>query len=226
EFGHPAELCFREYGAVMTDQILSDDAGSAYSDTTLEHPFQANLDVAARFHCEVIDLLHHRLGTTSVDRVKMSVLQNGLGDLRDLIFLSVRSVVGCENEFEIVFFAVRYQPVFEEELAGGPRSRDKSHVASAEMNQKRKQGNKACPTSDHQEFMMVTNAVWMSIRSPDPEQVARLLLPESCTDRATFLDNNPRFVLAMNCEYAHRDLVDARDPDHGGLSRVRLVQAR
>ena len=137
EFGHPAELCFREYGAVMTDQIRSDDAGSAYSDTTLEHPFQANLDVAARFHCEVIDLLHHRLGTTSVDRVKMSVLQNGLGDLRDLILLSVRSVVSCENEFEIVFFAVRYQPVFEEELAGGPRSRDKSHVASAEMNQKR-----------------------------------------------------------------------------------------
>src|SRR5438132_12756971 len=102
----------------MTDQIGPYDAGSAYSDTTLEHPFQANLDVAARFHCEVIDLLHHRLGTTSVDRGGMPVLQKKKGDLRDLILLSVRSVVSCENEFEIVFFSVRYQTVFEEEFAG------------------------------------------------------------------------------------------------------------
>src|SRR5438876_4476765 len=137
EFGHAAELCFREYRSVMTDQIGPYDAGSAYSDATLEHPFQAYLDVAARFHCEVIDLLHHRLGATSVDGIKLSVSKNCFGDFRNLILLSVRSVVSCENEFEIVFFAVRYQPVFEEELAGGPRSRDKSHVASAEMNQKR-----------------------------------------------------------------------------------------
>src|SRR5207253_8077246 len=93
EFGHPAELCFREYGSVMTDQIRSDDAGGAYSDATLEHSFQAYLDVAAGFHCEVIDLFHHRLGATSVDRVEMSVLQNGLGDLGPLVLLSVRSIV-------------------------------------------------------------------------------------------------------------------------------------
>src|SRR5207253_3327949 len=114
EFRHAAKFCLREYGSVMTDQIGSYDAGSAYSDTTLEHPFQANLDVAARFHCEVIDLLHHRLGPTGVDGVKASRSENGLSHLGDLVLLSIRSVVGCENEFEIVFFAVRNQPVFEQ----------------------------------------------------------------------------------------------------------------
>jgi hypothetical protein len=65
----------------------------------------------------------------------------------------------------------------------------------------------------------------MSIRSPDPEQIAGLFLPESCTDRATFLDDNTRFVPAMDSEDAHRHLVNARDPDHGELSRMSLVQA-
>ena len=72
---------------------------------------------------------------------------------------------------------------------------------------------------------MVRNAIGMSIGSPDPEQVARLFLPESCADRATFLDYNTRFVPAMDSEDAHRHLIDARDPDHGELSRMSLVQA-
>ena len=72
---------------------------------------------------------------------------------------------------------------------------------------------------------MVTNAVGMSIGSSDPEQVARPFLPESCADRAPFLDDNTRFVLAMDCKNAHRHLVNAWDPDHGELSRVSLVQA-
>src|SRR2546428_523011 len=133
EFWHAAELCFREYGSVMTDQIGSYDAGSAYSDAALEHPFQAYLDVAAGFHCEVVDLLHHRLGATSVDRVKIPVSENGLGDLRDLILLAKSPVVRRENEFEIVFFAVRYQPVFEEELAGCPRSCDEGDFAATKV---------------------------------------------------------------------------------------------
>src|SRR5205823_6372270 len=98
-------------------------------------------------------------------------------------------------------------------------------VAATKMNQERQQGDETCSAPDHQEFVMVRNAVGMSIGSPDPEQVARLFLPESCTDLATFLDDNTRFVLAMDCEYAHWHLVDARDPDHGELSRMSLVQA-
>src|SRR2546422_2939066 len=133
EFWHAAKFRLREYRSVMADKVGSDYASRADSDTALEHSFQAYLDVAASFHCEVIDLLHHRLGATCIDGVEMSVLQNGLGDLRDLVLLPVCSIVGCENEFEMMFFAVGYQPVFEEELAGRPRSRDKSHVASAEM---------------------------------------------------------------------------------------------
>src|SRR6266436_4156993 len=89
EFGHAAKLSFRECRSVMADQIGSYDAGSAYSDAALEHPFQAYLDVAARFHCEVVYLLHHRLGATSVDRVEMSVPEKDLGDLGDLVLLSV-----------------------------------------------------------------------------------------------------------------------------------------
>src|SRR5438105_9405411 len=92
EFGHPAELCFREYGSVMTDQIRSDDAGGAYSDATLEHSFQAYLDVAAGFHCVVIDLFQHRLGATSVDRGGMCVLQNNIGKLGDRVLLFVLSI--------------------------------------------------------------------------------------------------------------------------------------
>ena len=72
---------------------------------------------------------------------------------------------------------------------------------------------------------MVPNTIGMPIGTPDPEQIAWLLLPESCTDRATFLDDNTRFGLAMDCKNAHRHLVDARDPDHRELSRMSLVQA-
>src|SRR6266487_6831006 len=89
EFGHAAKFRLGENRSVMADKVGSDYASRADSDTALEHPFQAYLDVAAGFHCEVIDLLHHRLGSTSVDRVEMSVLQNGLGDLRDLVLLPV-----------------------------------------------------------------------------------------------------------------------------------------
>src|SRR2546428_11451157 len=121
EFGHAAKLSFREYRSVMTDQIGPYDAGSAYSDATLEHPFQAYLDVATRFHCEVVDLLHHRLGATSVDGIKLSVSKNCFGDFRNLVLLSVRSVVGCENLLEMGFFTVGYQPVFEKGFAGGRR---------------------------------------------------------------------------------------------------------
>src|SRR2546428_4363933 len=114
EFRHAAELVCREFGSVVTDQVGSDNAGSAYSDAALEHSFQAYLDVAASFHCKVIDLLHHRLGTTSVDRVKVSSSNYSLRHLRDLVLLSVGSIVGRENEFEMVFFAVCDQPVLEE----------------------------------------------------------------------------------------------------------------
>src|SRR2546428_9243648 len=114
EFGHAAELCFREYGSIVTDQVGSDKAGSAYSHAALEHSFQAYLNVAASFHCKVIDLLHHRLGATSVDRVKASSSHFGLRHLRDLGLLSVGSVVGCENEFGMMFFAVCDQTVLEE----------------------------------------------------------------------------------------------------------------
>src|SRR2546427_12209329 len=72
---------------------------------------------------------------------------------------------------------------------------------------------------------MVTNAVGMSIGSSDPEQVARPFLPESCADRAPFLDDNTRFVLAMDCKNAHWHLVNPWDPDHSELSRVSLVKA-
>ena len=72
---------------------------------------------------------------------------------------------------------------------------------------------------------MMPNAVRVAVRSPDPEQVAGFFLPESCTDRTPFLDDNTCFVLAMDCKNAHRHLVNAWDPDHGELSRMSLVQA-
>src|SRR5438552_4934182 len=97
EFGHAAKFRLREYRSVMADKVGADYASRADSYTTLEHPFQAYLDVAAGFHCKVIDLLHHRLGATSVDGVKLSVSKNCFGDLGDLVLLSVRSIVGCEN---------------------------------------------------------------------------------------------------------------------------------
>jgi hypothetical protein len=222
---HATKFCFREYGAVVADQVGSDYASRADSYATLEHSFQAYLDVAASFQCEVVDLLHHWLGTASVDGIKFPGPENGFGDFGDLVLLSVCSVVGGENEFELMFFAVGRQPVLEEKLAGCSRSCDEGDVSAAKVNQERQQRDETCPAPDHQEFVMVPNAVRMSVGSTDPEKVAGLLLPESCTDWATFLDDNPRFVLAMDCEHAHRHLVNAWDPDHGELSRVSFVQA-
>src|SRR6266704_5111843 len=89
EFWHAAKFRLREYRSVMADKVGSDYASRADSHAALEHSFQAYLDVAASFQCEVIDLLHHGLGATGIDGVEMSVLQNGLGDLRDLVLLSV-----------------------------------------------------------------------------------------------------------------------------------------
>jgi len=72
---------------------------------------------------------------------------------------------------------------------------------------------------------MVSYAVRMPIGSPDPEQVAGFLLPESCADWAAMFDDDAGFVFAVYCEDAHRHLVDAWDPDHGELSGMGLVQA-
>src|SRR5260370_6607748 len=99
EFRHTAKFRLREYGSVVTDKVGADYAGGAYSNATFEHPFQAYLDVATCFHCEVVDFLHHRLGAASVDRVKATDPENGLRDLADLGLLSVCSVVRCENAF-------------------------------------------------------------------------------------------------------------------------------
>src|SRR5438552_15858645 len=92
EFWHTAKFCLREYRSVMTDQIGPYDAGSAYSDAALEHPFQAYLDVAARFHCKVVDLLSHRLGATGVDGFKLSVSQTCFSGYRYLVLSSFSSV--------------------------------------------------------------------------------------------------------------------------------------
>jgi len=134
EFRHTAKLRLREYGSVVTDKVGADYAGGAYSYSALEYSFQAYLDVATCFHCEVVDFLHHRLGAASVDRVEVPGPENSLGDLGDLVLLSVCSVVSREDEFELVFFAVSYQPVFEEELAGGSRPCDEGHVAAPKVN--------------------------------------------------------------------------------------------
>src|SRR2546427_11601050 len=88
EFWHAAKFRLRENRSVMAYKVGPDYASRADSDATLEHSFQAYLDVAAGFHCEVVDLLHHRLGTTSVDSVKIPLPENVLGDLWDLVLLS------------------------------------------------------------------------------------------------------------------------------------------
>src|SRR5437588_12164907 len=110
EFGHAAKFRLREYGSVMTDKVGSNYTSRADSDPTLEHPFQAYLNVAASFHCEVVDLLHHWLGTTGVDGVKIPSPENGLVDFGDRVLLSRCSAVGCENYLEVVFFTVSNQP--------------------------------------------------------------------------------------------------------------------
>ncbi len=134
EFRQPAEFCLGEYWSVVTDKVGSDYASGAYSYSALEHSFEAYLDVTAGFHCQVVDFLHHRFRTASVDSIKIPLPENGLGDFGDLVLLSVCSVVGGENEFELVFFAVGHQPVFEEKLAGGSSSCDEGHVAATKVN--------------------------------------------------------------------------------------------
>ena len=55
ELGHAAQLSFREYWSIMAYEVWADDAGGAYSGSTLEDPFEADLNVGPFLHCKIID---------------------------------------------------------------------------------------------------------------------------------------------------------------------------
>ncbi len=97
EFGHSTEFSFREDWSVMTHKVGPDDACGAYSNSALEHAFEADLDMASLLHREIIDHFHHRLGPTRIDCVKLILSQNVFDDFRNSIPFPKRSIVGCEQ---------------------------------------------------------------------------------------------------------------------------------
>ena len=98
----------------MTDEIWPDDAGGAYPDSALEHPFEADLYVASVLHREIVDQFHHRLRSAGVNGIEATFFQYMFYDLGNLISLAVCSVVCCEEEFEVVVLALFDQPFFEQ----------------------------------------------------------------------------------------------------------------
>src|SRR5207247_10898106 len=99
-----------------------------------------------------------------------------------MVLLTVGSVIGCEDEFELVFLAVCYQPVFEEEFARGSGSGYQCHVPASEVDQKRQQRHQTCTTAYYEELVVVAYAERVPIGSSDDEYVPDVLLPEGCPD--------------------------------------------
>ena len=81
----------------MADQVWTDYACGAYSDSALEHSFEANLDMAFFLHRQIVDQFHHRFWTTSVDSVEVTFFQHVLDDPWYLILLSISPIVSRED---------------------------------------------------------------------------------------------------------------------------------
>ena len=66
----------------------------------------------------------------------------------------------------------------------------------------------------------------MTIRTSEPELVARLLRPECRANWPSVFDHDACFRPSVNGQNAHRNLVHARDPDHGELAWLGVVESR
>ena len=100
----------------MANQVWADYAGGAYSDSALEHSFEANLDVTLFLHRQIVDKFHHRFGSASVDRVEATLSQYVLDDPWYLVLLSVGPIVSREQELEVMVFAFLDEPILEQKL--------------------------------------------------------------------------------------------------------------
>ena len=116
ELWHPAELPFREHWSVMAYKVWTDYAGSAYSDSALEHSFEAYLDVAFFLYRQIVDQFHHGFWTASVDSVEIAFSQHVLDDPWYLVLLSVGPVVSREQELEVMVLAFLDEPILEQKL--------------------------------------------------------------------------------------------------------------
>ncbi len=225
EFWHSGEFCVCEDRSVATSEIRAYNASSAYSHSALENSFKADLDVTSFLQSQVVDHFHHGLWPTSIDGVEIFLLKNMFRDLWNLVLLPVGSVVGGEYELEVVFFALPREPVLEEEFAGRSGTCNQGYFAAPKMNEERDEGNESRSASHDEEFVMVTDMEGSSVRTPDPEAVAHLPLPENLAYRPALLDDNPRLNPPVYGQDTHWDLVYSWDPYHGELAWFGVVKA-
>src|SRR5689334_5263343 len=95
---HSAQLSLREYRSVVTHEVWANNAGGAYSYSTLEDSFEADLNVASLLHGKIIDQLHHRLWSTRVDSVEVGAFQHVLNNPWNLVLFTVGTIVRREKE--------------------------------------------------------------------------------------------------------------------------------
>ncbi len=72
---------------------------------------------------------------------------------------------------------------------------------------------------------MMADRVGPAVGASNPELIAHPLLPERYTDWPALLDDDTGFRFAVDCQDAHRNLIDAWDPDHCELAGVGVVEA-
>ena len=182
----------------MAHEIWADYAGGAYSDSTFEYSFKADLYVASLLHGQIVYQLHHGFRSAGVDGIEASFLQHVFDDFWHLVLLPIGSIIGGEEELEVVILAFPEQPFLEQELARRSRTGDQCDISSSQMDEERDQGNKTCSAAYNEEFVVVSHAERVAIWASDPELVANFLLPEGSANWSTLLDYDPRLGPSMN----------------------------
>ncbi len=119
----------------MAHEVWADYAGGAYSDSAFEYSFEADLYVASLLHSQVVDQFHHGFGSAGVDGIEVSFLQYMFDDLWHLVLLSIGSIVGGEEELEVLVLAFTEEPFLEQELARRSRTSDQCDISSSQMDE-------------------------------------------------------------------------------------------
>src|SRR5260370_35358322 len=104
-------------------------------------------------------------------------------DLWHLVLLPIRSIIGGEEELEVLVLAFLEQPFLEQEFARRSRTSYQCDVSSLKMDEERDKGNKSCSSAYNEKFVVVSHAERVAVRASDPDLAASFLLPEDRPNR-------------------------------------------
>src|SRR5260370_41690083 len=88
-------------------------------------------------------------------------------DLWHLVLLPIRSIIGGEEELEVLVLAFLEQPFLEQEFARRPRTSYQCDVSSLKMDEEGDQANKSCSSAYNEQFVVVCHAERVAVRASD-----------------------------------------------------------